>query len=185
MFDASSERVPDRRYQGMNPNFVRQVWAKRREERAKLPKQPRLPEPIQKAKSLLPAPEKKIQELNADEIVANFRVIIPGTSSTKPKGKDIIKRVCWEHEMSVAAVVGPSRNKQIVAVRHAAMAEVHMHTDLTLTQIGKLFNRDHTSVLHGIGKHMKRMGIDHPAARRAERRCEQMRVKHLEYSKAA
>lgn len=154
MFDASSERVPDQRYRGMNPEFVKAVWAKRR---AALPRQKPGPKPMTERKIEQPKLVQSVAQplISTEVIVANFRVIVPGISPmSKLKGKDIIKRVCWEYEMDVASVLGTSRNKKVVKVRQLAMVAVRrLRPDLHLTDIGRLFNRDHTTVLHSLKKH--------------------------------
>lgn len=157
MYDASTERVPDPRYRGMNPNFVKSVWEKRRQEKARLIKTVRQPEPKKKAVAEKIVPITQASTLSVDEILALYRIIVPGQGVySKPKGKEIIKRVCWENYADVADVLGTSRNRRIVAVRQRAMAEVRkQRPDLHLTDIGRLFNRDHTTVLHAL----KKMGV--------------------------
>lgn len=154
MFDSSAERVPDPRYRGMNPNFVKAVWDKRRAEK---PRRKPGPKPLPEGKIEQPKLVQSVQQplISTELIVANFRVIVPGISPmSKIKGKDIIKRICWEYQMDVATVLGASRNKHVVKVRQLAMVAVRrLRPDLYLTEIGRLFNRDHTTVLHALRKH--------------------------------
>lgn len=68
-------------------------------------------------------------------------------------GERIIKAVALKHNVQVAAIMGPSKSGRIVAIRHEAMVRVYQaRPDLSLPQIGKLFDRDHTSVLHALRK---------------------------------
>lgn len=55
-------------------------------------------------------------------------------------------------------IVSVTRNKAVVAARHWAFYELQQ-AGFSLTQMGRMFQKDHTTVLHGIRKHMKRTGI--------------------------
>ncbi|KFB10354.1 Chromosomal replication initiator protein DnaA [Nitratireductor basaltis] len=67
--------------------------------------------------------------------------------------KNIIQRVAEEHGLCIGDLVGRSRCRKLVAVRQKAIREVHQtRPDLSYVQIGRAFNRDHTTVLHAIRK---------------------------------
>jgi len=76
-----------------------------------------------------------------------------------PRGiaKLIIKTVADRHSVSVRSIVGRCRLKEISAIRQEAMWEVYIRTELSLPQIGALFDRDHTTVLHGVRRHEERL----------------------------
>jgi chromosomal replication initiator protein len=68
--------------------------------------------------------------------------------------------------MSVAAryfglgredLVSKSRSRPLTTARHVAMYLLRELTQLSLIKIGELFDRDHTTVLHGIQKVEKLM----------------------------
>lgn len=66
---------------------------------------------------------------------------------------DIIKDVAMKHGMTVAIIRGPSRSRSIVTARHDAMAKVHIaRPDLSLPALGRIFHRDHTTLLHALRK---------------------------------
>ena len=54
--------------------------------------------------------------------------------------------------LSSADLLGPSRKRKVVAARCAAMRRVWSETTLSLPAIGRLFGRDHTTVLHMLRK---------------------------------
>lgn len=153
MFDASTERVPDPRYRGMNPNFVKSVWEKRRQEKSQRQKPGPKPKPVKKAEPQVLLVE-KIQVPSAEQIISLFRIIVPGEGVvSKPKAKDIIKRVCWENEVDVASIIGGSKNRHVTRIRQLAIAEVRrLRPDMMLSEIGRLFNRDHTTVIYSLRK---------------------------------
>lgn len=66
---------------------------------------------------------------------------------------DIIKDIALRSGMSVARIRGPSRTKPLVAVRHEAMAAVHLaRPDLSLPALGRIFHRDHTTLIFALRK---------------------------------
>lgn len=61
-----------------------------------------------------------------------------------------VSRIC---QVSHADIVGPRRTVYIVIPRQAAMVAVYIQCPhLSLPQIGSVFRRDHTTVLHAIRK---------------------------------
>lgn len=67
--------------------------------------------------------------------------------------RDTIREVAGRHGIDPALIVGPFRNKRIVAIRHEAIALAHLRRpDLSLQQLGRAFDRDHTSILHALRK---------------------------------
>ncbi|HXF56644.1 MAG TPA: chromosomal replication initiator protein DnaA [Actinomycetota bacterium] len=54
--------------------------------------------------------------------------------------------------LAVEDLVSKSRSRPLTTARHIAMYLLREHTGLSLIKIGELFDRDHTTVLHGIKK---------------------------------
>lgn len=79
--------------------------------------------------------------------------------------RDIIERVAHKRGVDIQALIGPSRRKPLVLFRHEAMWEVWRRDRWTLKQIGRAFgNRDHTSILHAVEAHERRVGVEAVAA---------------------
>lgn len=74
-------------------------------------------------------------------------VIVPAKTDTE-KVERIIYLVCGVTNTPYQFILGKSRSREIVEVRHIAMYLVCWHTTLSLKAIGKIFNRDHSSVIH-------------------------------------
>lgn len=65
----------------------------------------------------------------------------------------IINVVSQRTGISVNEIMSPRRNKRAVEARQIVMYLARKHTSLSLPQIGKqLGGRDHSTVLHGVGK---------------------------------
>ena len=65
----------------------------------------------------------------------------------------IAMTVAARHGMTFELVAGASRNKRIVAVRDEAIRAVaDARPDMSLPAIGRVFNRDHTTILHSLRK---------------------------------
>jgi chromosomal replication initiator protein len=63
----------------------------------------------------------------------------------------VIETVAKFYNISVAEMVSPARNKELVQPRQVAMYLIRQETDASLLEIGNLLGgRDHTTVLHGI-----------------------------------
>jgi chromosomal replication initiator protein len=65
---------------------------------------------------------------------------------------EIIDETAHHFGLERAEVVGPSRRAPIVLGRHVAMFAIRERTTASLCDIGRLMNRDHKSVLHGVRK---------------------------------
>lgn len=63
---------------------------------------------------------------------------------------DIIAAGCWAFGITKEELLSKSHKRDFVRARYICMFIVRQRTDLGLIQIGKFFNRDHTSILHGI-----------------------------------
>lgn len=54
------------------------------------------------------------------------------------------------------------RNPALVRARHEIMYRAAKETKLSLPQIGRFLERDHSSVVHGIARHAERLGLARP-----------------------
>ncbi len=64
----------------------------------------------------------------------------------------IIAEVCAQYSVCREELVGHCRCRPLVVARHEAMRRCYEETDLTLVDVGRLFHRDHTTVMHAIRK---------------------------------
>lgn len=83
----------------------------------------------------------------------------------RPTMRSILRHVAEETGVSAAELIGQGRKASIVRARQYAMYRMRQETRQSLPQIGAfLGGRDHTTVLHGVRAHAKRMA-------EAELRC--------------
>ena len=73
--------------------------------------------------------------------------------------KQIACEVADRNGISYAQMVGLQRSRLIAWARQEAYWECSRRTGASLPQIGRVFSRDHSSVLYGIREHEKRAGI--------------------------
>ena len=64
--------------------------------------------------------------------------------------REIIATTASDHGLTVDDLVGKVRTRHISAARFEAMARIRAERKLSLPAIGRLFNRDHTTVLHAL-----------------------------------
>lgn len=70
-----------------------------------------------------------------------------------PSVREIIGAVAARHGLAVSAILGARKSRQVVAARHEAIALAHAaRPDLSLSELGRLFKRDHTSIHHVLRK---------------------------------
>ena len=62
----------------------------------------------------------------------------------------IFEKVAKKYGVSVDDIKGVKRTKDIAYARHITIYMIRKLTDMSLPQIGKLFNRDHTTILSSI-----------------------------------
>ena len=74
--------------------------------------------------------------------------------------RGIITNTALEYGLTYEDLIGRSRFARIVRARHDAMHKCWLRRRWSKPQIGKAFGyRDHTSVLHGVRAHRRRLGL--------------------------
>ena len=71
---------------------------------------------------------------------------------TKVFVHDIIRQEARNNKVTVDYILGKKRDKKAISIRHYAIWRAKSETDASFTQIGKIFNRDHSSVIHAYYK---------------------------------
>jgi len=65
--------------------------------------------------------------------------------------KTAIVRVCKDYKISVKDIMSSTRRRVVVLPRMVLMYKLYQ-TGFTMTEVGAIFNRDHTTVLNAIRK---------------------------------
>jgi len=73
---------------------------------------------------------------------------------SSPTMRRIAGEVAARHRLTLDDLTGPRVARPLVRARWEAMAAIRAQTRFSLPQIGQFFNRDHTTVLAGIRKHL-------------------------------
>jgi len=97
---------------------------------------------------------KQIKELKEPKQMSYWTLPIlketPHVKNEAYYSTEIIDKVVDFYNLSVKQVKGKSRKKNLVKARWIAMYLIREKTNMKLTAIGKLFERDHTTVIHAI-----------------------------------
>ena len=87
----------------------------------------------------------------------------------------VIETVAKFYNISVADMVSPSRNKELVQPRQIAMYLIRQETDASLPEIGGLLGgRDHTTIIHGVERIKDRLETEEQLRRDVMRVREQL-----------
>lgn len=132
------EEEQAKRFGGYNPAFARQVWAKRRQCRPRVPSKKEI--------ARIQAQERRAKA-EADRVARLKAMIERGDIQA------IIAEVALAHRVTVEDILGHGKSAPLVKARHQAMVEVAIRRPaFSLPQLGKVFNRDHTTILHALQK---------------------------------
>ena len=74
--------------------------------------------------------------------------LLSGGLTTVVTMKDILSVVAEKHKFTPAQLLGGSKNKDLVAARREAIFLMHTKLGKSLTQIGRFFGRDHSTIHH-------------------------------------
>ncbi|MEE3928266.1 DnaA/Hda family protein [Mycoplasmopsis ciconiae] len=96
--------------------------------------------------------KKEIKETkNVHNLVMNiFKDVVKDKKNITPEM--VIETISKYYKISKKEILGKSRKKEIVLSRHIAIVLLRNHLNMTLTQIGTFFNRDHTTILSALKK---------------------------------
>ena len=83
-------------------------------------------------------------------------VASPEMINLRPERYGMFEKACMANGISREQARCKSRTRDLVHPRQAAMLWLRNNTNLSLPEIGRLFDRDHTTVLHGIRAAEKR-----------------------------
>ena len=67
----------------------------------------------------------------------------------------ILRECAKEYGCTVSDMLGKYRNENIILARRKAMWRLHKRGTMSLTQIGRYLNKDHSTVLHALRKYEK------------------------------
>lgn len=62
----------------------------------------------------------------------------------------VIAAIARQHDVTVAEIMSDRRDRHVVHARRAAMTAIYRQFPDSLPQIGRLFRRDHSTVMHNL-----------------------------------
>lgn len=140
-----------------NPAYLAQIRKKRREE-----KQAAMEAELDRVKKELEDQKREKEaekQRNLDEARERQKAAIERNISAKMSVKEIISIVAEKHGTKYEDVVGPRRAHRVVAARWEAMRALHeLKPRMSVAQIARAFNRDHTTALYALGRLAKTKG---------------------------
>lgn len=140
-----------------NPEYIARIRKKRREEKqaAMEAERDRVKKELEDQKREKEAEKQR----NLDEARERQKSAIERNISAKMSVKEIISIVAEKHGTKYEYVVGPRRSHVFVAARWDAMRTLHeLKPWMSVAQIARAFNRDHTTALHALGRLAKTKG---------------------------
>ena len=101
--------------------------------------------------------------LNLSYVSRAIKDMYKGKSETLPTPSLIIKEVCRYYSVEERALRGTLKNKDTAQARHVAMYLISKLTNLSTTDVGKEFSKDHTSVVYAVKKMEKALELPNSA----------------------
>jgi chromosomal replication initiation ATPase DnaA len=91
---------------------------------------------------------------------------MPTKMDAPPKIVELTLRICEQHEVALADLLSPRKNRKITACRWQTWYEIRKLTGplgrpYSTTRIGNWFNRDHSSVSHGLHQYKNLVNAGH------------------------
>lgn len=80
----------------------------------------------------------------------------------RPAWRLLAKEICEQHGADFDEVCGDRRYQHLVLIRQEIFYRIRVDLGMSYPEIGKRFNRDHTTILHGVRRHAKRFNLEVP-----------------------
>ena len=90
--------------------------------------------------------------VDKNTVIRAVKDIFKEKTNILPTPEVIIDEVCAFYNLDPASVRGPSRLKNVTLARQMAMYLIREMVDISLQDIGREFNRDHSTVLHAVNR---------------------------------
>lgn len=87
-------------------------------------------------------------------MVVPITLVIPDNTQT---WRRIILETAIKHNIMPAEMLSAQRAYKLVIARHEVMYRMKTETTMSLPAIGRRLGKDHTTVLHGVRRHIERM----------------------------
>lgn len=85
------------------------------------------------------------------------RVQLALASSPRGNAQLLTERVCARRGVSPALIVSDIRTRKVIEARHEIWWLCRTRLHMTYTAMATMFRRDHTTIMHGVAGHARRM----------------------------
>lgn len=103
-------------------------------------------------KKLLAYRELDNASMDPDTVMRAVRDLIRNSDSFMPSPEVIIEETGKCYGIEVSDIMSTSRTKEVTMARQVSMYIIRQLTKLSLPEIGRVFGRDHTTVIHSLEK---------------------------------
>lgn len=103
-------------------------------------------------KKLLAYQELDNASMDPDTVIRAVRDLIRNSDSFMPSPEIIIEETGKCYGIDVSDIMGSSRTKEVTIARQVSMYIIRNLTKLSLPEIGRVFGRDHSTVIHSLEK---------------------------------
>lgn len=103
-------------------------------------------------KKLLAYQELDNADMDPDTVIRAVRDLIRNSDSFMPSPEVIIEETGKCYGIEVSDIMSTSRTKEVTMARQVSMYIIRQLTKLSLPEIGRVFGRDHTTVIHSLEK---------------------------------
>jgi chromosomal replication initiation ATPase DnaA len=87
-----------------------------------------------------------------------YRLVVDKGWSKSARAREIIRICADKNGLTVDTILSPQRTQKVAEARQQAMWLVARETSMSLAEIGRIFDRDHTTVIYAIQRENERTG---------------------------
>ena len=91
-------------------------------------------------------------QISKESIDSVISIVDPGNIPTDAMVEKILKQVSKKHGVSVEDIKSKKKTDSIATARHISVYIIRKLTDLSLKEIGKVFGRDHSTIISSLNK---------------------------------
>lgn len=104
-------------------------------------------------------PEPEPVERGPDGLELQLRAL-PRYMFSRPQWKLLAKGICAKYRVPFEEVTSESRHAHLVKIRQEIWYRIRVDIGMSYPEIGKRFNKDHSTILHGVRKHAERLSLE-------------------------
>ena len=100
------------------------------------------------------------EQMTDEEVDAVVREAVRKNNESIPTPDAIVSEVARYFGMTAGVLTGPSRSRSVVMARNIAMYLIRQITGLSTVELGKIFERDHSTAMHSLDQVTEKLETD-------------------------